>query len=192
MKRSLEAEMMDPPDKPRDLYLEDLSNLRRFNRHLGGRRSLPLRIVALELDGIAAAEARERSRGYPEITVMRGDAACPPFHSAAFDVVIASQLLHHFSEEQILRMLHSWSRLARKAILVSDLVRHPLAYHAVRWISRAATANIMTRVDAPLSVQRSFTLPEWRELFRAAGVGPFRLSPLFPFRQVTLIGTGES
>ncbi|HSK30234.1 MAG TPA: hypothetical protein VLA17_09745, partial [Candidatus Limnocylindria bacterium] len=40
MKRSLEKELMDLPDKPRDLYLDDLRNLRGFNRYLGGCRSV--------------------------------------------------------------------------------------------------------------------------------------------------------
>jgi hypothetical protein len=46
----------------------------------------------------------------------------------------------------------------------------------------------MTRVDAPLSVRRTFTLREWRELFQRAGIGPFRISPIFPFRHTTVIG----
>jgi hypothetical protein len=49
----------------------------------------------------------------------------------------------------------------------------------------------MTRTDAPLSVQRAFTLDEWRDLFERAGIGPFRLFPKFPFRQMTLISILE-
>lgn len=35
-----------------------------------------------------------------------------------------------------------------------------------------------------------YTLQEWRELFQRAGIGPFRISPRFPFRQITVIGLG--
>jgi hypothetical protein len=49
----------------------------------------------------------------------------------------------------------------------------------------------MTRTDGPLSVERAFTLDEWRELFERAGIGPFRLFPKFPFRQMTLISMAE-
>ena len=62
------------------------------------------------------------------ISVVRGDGMAPPFRAASFDFVLASQMLHHFSEEEIVALLRTWSRLARKAILVSDLVRDPLAY----------------------------------------------------------------
>jgi len=55
MKRSLEKEMMDLADKPHDLYLDDLRNLRRFNRYLGGCRSV--------LKGLASvAKAQPMSR----------------------------------------------------------------------------------------------------------------------------------
>jgi 2-polyprenyl-3-methyl-5-hydroxy-6-metoxy-1,4-benzoquinol methylase len=229
MKRSLEKELMDLPDKPRDLYLDDLRNLRGFNRYLGGcrsviqglenlaqsrpvarlsildigsasadiplamaewarRRNIRIEIVALELEAMAAEEARRQTRHCADIAVVRGDGAFAPFSPRTFDVVTASQLLHHFSETEIIGLLRSWSQLARTAIIVSDLVRHPLAYHGIRCISSMLTRNAMTRVDAPLSVRRAFTLNEWRELFRSAGIGPFRISPMFPFRQMTVIG----
>ena len=121
------------------------------------------------------------------ITVVRGDGMAPPFHAASFDFVLASQLLHHFSEEQIIRLLRVWSPLARRAIIVSDLVRHPLAYYGIRLLTKCFTRNAMTRTDAPLSVARAFTLAEWRALLREADVGPFQILSAFPFRVMALI-----
>ena len=116
-----------------------------------------------------------------------GDGMAPPFHAASFDFVLASQLLHHFSEEQIIRLLRIWSPLARRAIIVSDLVRHPLAYYGIRLLTKLFTRNAMTRTDAPLSVARAFTLAEWRRLLREADVGPFQIFSVFPFRVMALI-----
>lgn len=152
------------------------------------RKAVDVEIIAIELDAIAAREARIQTQEYSEITVVRGDGADAPFRAGRFDVVIASQLLHHFSEPDIVAMLRRWSRLARQAILVSDLIRHRLAYHGIALISRIVTRNVMTRVDAPLSVRRAFTLQEWRELFQRAGIGPFCILPIFPFRHMTVIG----
>jgi hypothetical protein len=88
-------------------------------------------------------------------------------------------------------LLKTWSGLARKAILVSDLVRDPLAYYGIRLITRLFTRNEMTRFDGPLSVRRALTPKEWRALFREAAVGPFRLVPIFPYRQMTLISVSR-
>ena len=125
------------------------------------------------------------------ISVVRGDGMAPPFRAASFDFVLASQMLHHFSEEEIVALLRTWSGLARKAILVSDLVRDPLAYYGIRLITHLFTRNEMTRFDGPLSVRRALTLREWRALFREAAVGPFRLVPIFPYRQMTVISVSK-
>jgi SAM-dependent methyltransferase len=151
------------------------------------RNGVAVRISALEPEPVTVAQAAVQTRDFFEVTVVRGDGMAPPFHAASFDFVLASQLLHHFSEEQIIRLLRIWSPLARRAIIVSDLVRHPLAYYGVRLLTKLFTRNAMTRSDAPLSVARAFTLAEWRALLREADVGPFQILSAFPFRVMALI-----
>ena len=151
------------------------------------RNGVAVRISALEHEPVTVAQAALQTRDFSEVTVVRGDGMAPPFHAASFDFVLASQLLHHFSEEQIIRLLRIWSPLARRAIIVSDLVRHPLAYYGIRLLTKCFTRNAMTRSDAPLSVARAFTLAEWRALLREADVGPFQVFSAFPFRVMALI-----
>jgi 2-polyprenyl-3-methyl-5-hydroxy-6-metoxy-1,4-benzoquinol methylase len=150
------------------------------------KKNISVTITALEPDPVAAGVARHHTKDFPEISIVRGDGLRPPFFSRSFDFVLASQLLHHFSEEEIITLLRTWSKLARKAILVSDLTRHPLAYFGIRLLTGLFTRNPMTRTDAPLSVRRAFTLGEWRELFSEARIGKFHLSSLFPFRLFAL------
>ena len=104
-------------------------------------KGIPVRVVALEHDPITAAVARCLTRDLPEISIVRADALHPPFSPASFDFVLSSQLLHHFSEEQIVQLLRTWSCLARRAILVSDLIRHPLAYVGIRLLTLLFTRN---------------------------------------------------
>jgi len=121
------------------------------------------------------------------ISVVRGDATAPPFAAGSFDFVLTSQLLHHFNDEQIIALLRTWARLARRAILVADLVRHPVAYYGIRLLTTIFTRNRMTRTDAPLSVQRACTIAEWTDLLRRADVGTLRIQWVFPFRMLALI-----
>jgi len=145
------------------------------------------RIVACDADPVTAENAAALCGRVPEITVMRADAFAPPCAPESFDFVLASQFLHHFPEPQIVALLKSWSQVARKAIIVSDLVRHPLAYYGISLLARVCTSNVMTLTDAPLSVKRAFTVAEWRELLHEAGVGPFQLFAGVPFRVMALI-----
>jgi SAM-dependent methyltransferase len=228
MRRSLEKEMMDLPDQPKELLQQDLRNLTIINRYLGGYRGvmravarlveeqklarfslldvgagsgdipariatrirkkrIAARLVAIETEPVTVAVAAEKTRDYPEISLVQGDAMALPFRAASFDFVLASQLLHHFSEDNVVTLLRTWSKVARRAIIVSDLVRHPLAYYGIRAITRLFTRNVMTLTDAPLSVWRAFTMAEWRELFRRADVGQFEIFWVFPFRVMALI-----
>jgi SAM-dependent methyltransferase len=154
-------------------------------------RGIEAKVVALEPEPVTAAEAAHQTQHWPEITVIRADGMAPPFQAASFDFVLASQMLHHFTEDKIIALLKTWSGFARKAILVSDLVRDPLAYYGIRFITRLFMRNEMTRFDGPLSVRRALTIKEWRALFREAAVGPFRLVPIFPYRQMTLISVSR-
>lgn len=151
------------------------------------RRQIVTQISALDREPVTVHQAAKQTRGYPEISLLRGDAMNLPFRAAAFDYVLASQLLHHFPDEQILSLLRAWARLARRAVIVSDLVRHPLAYHGIRLLAKSFTRNAMTLTDAPLSVRRSLTVVEWRDLFGRADVGEFEVESVFPFRVLGLI-----
>jgi ubiquinone/menaquinone biosynthesis C-methylase UbiE len=155
------------------------------------RNDLIAELIALDPEPVTLGAAVHQTREYPEIALIRGDGRALPFGSSSFDFVLSSQMLHHFSDEDIINLLRGWSRVARRAIIVCDLIRHSLAYHGIRLATKAFTRNIMTRTDAPLSVERAFTLEEWRELFQRAEIGPFRIFPRFPFRQITLFSMVE-
>jgi ubiquinone/menaquinone biosynthesis C-methylase UbiE len=224
--RSSEKELMDLPDTPKELLVEDLRNLRVINRYLGNHRlvrrglarlvekektfslldigtgsgDLPAaiarwarrkgkvaRISGLEPNQITVDEAANQTSDFGEICLVRGDGTAPPFRPASFDFVLASQVLHHFSEEGIVSLLRTWAQVARRGIIVSDLIRHPLAYHGIRLLTRLLTRNVMTLVDAPLSVRRALTLGEWKELLLKANVGTIQAEHALPFRLLALI-----
>src|SRR6185295_6436310 len=56
------------------------------------QRKIAARISALERDRVAFAQAVDHTRGFAEITVLRGDGRAPPFQAGTFDFLLASQL----------------------------------------------------------------------------------------------------
>ncbi len=146
------------------------------------QKGISIRAVGLESNPVTVRLAKTQTKDIPEISIVMGDAFSPPFTPCSFDFVFSSQVLHHFSEPEIILLLRTWSKLARRGILVSDLIRHPIAYIGIRLLTRLFTRNPMTRMDAPLSVRRAFTMREWRDLFNQATVGPVMLRQFFPFR----------
>lgn len=154
------------------------------------RRNMAAKIVGVEADPITARIAAKRINQLANIEIIQGDAGALPFSPGSFDFVVASQFLHHFSDANIIDLLKQWGRLARRGIVISDLVRHPIAYHGIRLLTRLTTQNVMTLMDAPLSVRRAFTFSEWRELLRQADIGPVEMFSVFPFRMAAAVRLG--
>lgn len=154
------------------------------------RRSIAAKIVGVEAEPITARIAANQTKQLAAIKIIQGDAGAPPFAPGSFDFVVASQFLHHFSEVKIVELLRQWAKLARRGIVISDLVRHPVAYHGIRLLTKLTTRNIMTLNDAPLSVRRAFAFNEWRELLRQADIGPVEMISVFPFRMAAFVRLG--
>lgn len=154
------------------------------------RRSIAAKIVGMEAASITARIATNQTKRLADIRIVQTDAGAPPFSLGSFDFVVASQFLHHFSEATIIELLKQWAKLARRGIVISDLVRHPVAYHGIRLLTKLTTRNVMTLTDALLSVQRAFTFHEWRELLRQADIGPVEMFSVFPFRMAAAVRLG--
>ncbi len=150
------------------------------------RQGIELEFVVVDLNEIAAATAADLTRAYPEIRVVRADALRLPFADGSFDFVIASMFLHHFGTPQAASLLQRFARAARVAFIVNDLRRHPIAYYAIRGLTRIFTRNRLVRHDAALSVLRGFADADLAELAGLTGA-PLRIFRHFPYRYI-LIG----
>jgi SAM-dependent methyltransferase len=151
------------------------------------RRGHDVQIVATDVHPQMLELARRRAREFAEITVAEADALNLPYQNDAFDVSVLSLALHHFDPAQQVRVLREMARVTRAVVLVNDLARTRLNYLGARLL--AATywrGNRLTRHDGPLSVLRSFTRAELREIGRAAGLGA-RVERHF-FQRIVLIG----
>ena len=80
-------------------------------------------------------------------------------------------------------MLREMRRVSRRGVVVNDLHRHPLAWVAIRTLTRLCSRSGLIRHDAPLSVRRGFRRAELTSLARAAGV-PCEVQWRWAFRWV--------
>lgn len=106
---------------------------------------------------------------------VTGSALALPFPDAQFDVVIASQMTHHLADAEVVTHFREAWRVARHAVLLSDLHRNPFLYGLVWAGSWLAGFNRAMREDGLISVQRGFRLDEWRGHAAAAGIPDARV-----------------
>jgi 2-polyprenyl-3-methyl-5-hydroxy-6-metoxy-1,4-benzoquinol methylase len=145
----------------------------------GRKVGAQLRIDALDRQSATLEIAKKLSARYPEITfveanVLEWDAAEP------YDLVFCTLALHHFSDDDAVRVLQRCRELSRKFVLVSDLRRGWLATIGVHLLTATMFRESMTKYDARLSAARAFSFSEMNQLARSAGWTNFG-HKTFPF-----------
>lgn len=131
-----------------------------------------VQVRAIDQQISTLAIARDLSADYPEIDFVRGDILADAFAPA--DLVLCSLALHHFSEDDAVRLLRRAAETARRFVLVADLRRGLLASLGVRLLTAFIFRAPMTKVDARLSAARAFSFSEMHELAVRAGWRTFR------------------
>lgn len=140
--------------------------------------------VGLELNERSAQAIREKSKGFPEIGSVRGDALQLPFRNNEFDYAMCSLFTHHFVDEQVVHILREMDRVARRRIFVIDLHRDPVPYFFYTTLGKLVLKNRLLRHDGALSILRSFKADEMVRLGQAAGLRDVWVEHHFPARLV--------
>jgi ubiquinone/menaquinone biosynthesis C-methylase UbiE len=138
-------------------------------------RSLHLTAIDNRPEVLAAARvARPGLDRTPGLRLEIADGRGLPYDDASFDVAHASMVVHHLSPEDAVAFLRELRRVARRGIVVNDLVRGR-AYWLGAWVVVHALAESrFTRNDGPLSVRRAYSRRELDGLVRDAGLQPVR------------------
>ena len=102
-----------------------------------------------------------------------GSALRIPLGDDSVDVIICSQLLHHFVESDARQLIAELHRVARGWVVVSDLRRSWLAAGGFWLAGVLLRFHSVTRADGVTSVLRGFTGPELSAMVRdVTGVTP--------------------
>ena len=210
--RLILPELLDslPPERAR----ASLGDLVRINRRWGGHSTLRSLLKETISDsgqpfsvldvGAASGDMGARIREwYPAAKVTSldyveshltgsgprivGDAFNLPIRLASFDYVFCSLFLHHFQNDDVVRLFHNFGEVARKAVLVIDLERHPIPYYFIAWSRPLLGWDPVTVHDGAISVEAAFRPQELQDLARKAGLRNPRVRTFRPAFRLGLI-----
>jgi ubiquinone/menaquinone biosynthesis C-methylase UbiE len=142
------------------------------------------RLTGVELNARSTEAIAERTKSFPEITGIRGDAFHLPFADHEFDYAFCSLFTHHFPNQDVTEILRELSRVSARGIFVIDLHRHPVAYYLYTTIGKLFLHNRLIREDGALSILRSFTPEELVSLGQRADLKEINVRRHFLYRLV--------
>lgn len=135
----------------------------------GRQRGFDVRVTALDISRSALDYARRSRPPDHRLHLICADVTKPFCRDRSFDYVTSALFFHHLTDEQVVDLLRVSDRLARRGIVVNDLVRTRQAW-LLTWLLTWPFHPILHH-DGPLSVRRALTPDEILALARSAGIG---------------------
>ena len=151
----------------------------------GRARGFDVRVTALDISLRALDCARRRGSAADQLRYVCADVHLAPCRDGAFDYVTCALFFHHLTDDEVVRTLRSFDRLATRGVVVNDLMRRWRLY-AWSWLF-TRPFNAVLRNDGPLSVRRAFRPEELCALARQSGMAWLSLRTHFGHR-MTLAG----
>jgi ubiquinone/menaquinone biosynthesis C-methylase UbiE len=108
------------------------------------------------------------------------DALALPFRDQSFDLVGCGLFAHHLEPDAVVTFVKEALRVARVAVLINDLIRHPLHLGLV-YLSLPLHGRL-SRHDGPASVRRAYTIPEMSEMLQRTGAARVEITRHYLFR----------
>lgn len=134
----------------------------RLARAARGREArVEVTTLGLDINEALARVARPRVAG-----VVVADARRLPIRSSSVDLVVSSQVLHHFFADDLRQLVAELHRVSRGSVVVAELRRSLLAVVAFWLASFLLRFHWATRLDGVTSVMRGFTPGELDALVR--------------------------
>ena len=121
---------------------------------------------------------------------MVGDGLALPFRDASFDVVSSNLFVHHLPPPQIAEFVKEALRVSRRAVLINDLVRHPL-HLALVYAGFPIMRSRVAWLDGLTSVRRAYVPDEMREAISSRissnGIPRIEISRHYLFRMGVIV-----
>ena len=127
-------------------------------------RGFNLHVVGVDLHAMTARAAGANDA----VQIVRANAMQLPFADGSFDYATTSLFLHHLDEADVVTVLSEMGRVAKRGVIVGDLLRHRRAYWWVNLLT--LLANPMVRHDGRISVAQAFKKDEIIALRDQAGI----------------------
>jgi ubiquinone/menaquinone biosynthesis C-methylase UbiE len=107
-------------------------------------------------------------------------------------IIFSSLFCHHFTNVELQDMMTWMRENSTNGFFINDLHRHPLAYYSIKWITSIFSRSYLVKNDAPLSVRRGFTKPEWENILEHAGIKDYQVKWKWAFRFLVTVPAQRS
>jgi len=113
-------------------------------------------LTGIDANNFTIKHAENLSENYNNISYECRDVFDNSVEEEPCDIFICTLTLHHFKDEEIIRILEKFKQSAKIGIVINDLHRSALAYYLFKALCFVFGLNDMSREDGLVSILRGF------------------------------------
>ena len=126
----------------------------------GLKHHLNFRLIGIDANDFTINHARKLSSNYPNIRFQCEDIFSQSFSEFKYDIVLCTLTLHHFKDNEIIRLMSVFNANSRVGIVINDLHRSLISYRLFQALCFVFRLNTMSREDGLVSILRGFKKEE--------------------------------
>lgn len=128
--------------------------------NFGIKNNYNLKLIGIDANQFTVDYAKSLSKNYENITYQCENVFDENFKIVAHDIVLFTLTLHHFTDEEIYKLLTVFHTNAKIGIIINDLHRSKLAYRLFQLICFVFQLNQLSKTDGLISILRGFKKEE--------------------------------
>jgi 2-polyprenyl-3-methyl-5-hydroxy-6-metoxy-1,4-benzoquinol methylase len=151
------------------------------------KNALNFRLIGIDANNFTINHAQNLSNNYSNISYRCEDIFDKAFAALKYDIVLCTLTLHHFKEDEILRLMTVFNANSRVGIVINDLHRSVVAYRLFQVLCFVFRLNAMSREDGLVSILRGFKKNEFIYFSKKLNLTHYKIHWKWAFRYQWII-----
>ena len=122
----------------------------------GAENNLKFQLIGIDANEATIRHAEKCSTEFENITYLAEDIFLYDFSKYNIDIALITLTLHHFKNDEIIKIMKVIYNIIKKGIVVNDLQRSKLAYRLFQMLIFIFRLEKMTANDGLISILRGF------------------------------------
>ena len=157
----------------------------------GKENNISLDLIGIDANQFTVTYAETLSTNYNNISYRCEDIFEKSFENLQYDIVLCTLTLHHFKDEEIIKLLKIFATNARMGIVINDLQRSSISYRLFQGLCFIFRLNAMSREDGLVSILRGFKKPELEHFSKKLNFKNYSIEWKWAFRYQWIIYTNK-
>ena len=153
----------------------------------GKDHNLNFKLIGIDANEATIRHAEKCSTNFENISYLAEDIFLYDFSKFSIDIALITLTLHHFKNDEIIKIMKVIFNLVKKGIVVNDLQRSKLAYRLFQAIIFIFRLEKMTANDGLISILRGFKREDLEKFSKDLGLKNYSIKWKWAFRYQWII-----